>query len=119
MLLYIRCNIFTYQNLNFSYKYASPLVLKNHKKKHKKHKTDLKITSSGNIYEFKSWMYAHKYYTQMMTNEFLNKVYILMYQARNTLLMQETDKMLCPCCKCKNTKFSRSSLLVVKQFENI
>ena len=31
-----------------------------------------------------------------------------MYQAGNTPLTQETCKMLCPCRKCKNTKFARS-----------
>ena len=81
------------------------LILKMHKKKTKK---ELKMSHGGNIYELRSWMYAHKNYAGFVTNKFLNKAKIFMYLAGNTPLMQETSKMLCLCRKCKNTKFARS-----------
>ena len=53
-------------------------------------------------------MYAHKDSAGRVTSEFLNGAKTFMYQPGNTSLMQETSKMFCPCCKCKNTKFAQS-----------
>lgn len=69
------------------------------------------MASGSNIYELRSWMYAHKDSDGVVINEFLNGVEIIMYQARNTPIMQETSTMFCPCRKCKNTKFSRSEMV--------
>ena len=63
---------------------------------------------SRDIYELRSWMYAHKDSAGRVTNEFLNGAETFMYQARNTSLTQKTGKIFCPCHKCKNTKFSQS-----------
>ena len=66
------------------------------------------MSHNGNIYEVRSWMYAHKNSAGVVTDEFLNGAEIFMYQAGNTPLTQETGKMFCPCRKCQNTKFVRS-----------
>src|SRR5690606_40223164 len=63
---------------------------------------------SKNIYELRSWMYAHKDSRGRVTNEFLNGAEIFMYQTGQTFLTQETGKMFCPCCKYNNIKFAAS-----------
>lgn len=46
-----------------------------------------------------------------MTNEFLNRTKIFMYQTGNASLLQEIYKIFCPCRKCNNTKFSPSEMV--------
>ena len=81
----------------------SYLILKIHKKK--------KLKMSRDIYELRNWMYAHKYSAGRVTSEFLNGAEKFLYQAENMSLTQETDKMLCPCRKCKNTKIAQSEIV--------
>ena len=51
-------------NSKFSYKYA---LLS-----HSKDPQEKKLSHGGNIYELRSWIYAHKYSAGVVTNEFLN-----------------------------------------------
>lgn len=46
------------------------------------------MSHGGNIYEIRSWMYAHKNSAGAVTDEFLNGAEMFMYQARKTPLMQ-------------------------------
>ena len=63
---------------------------------------------SRDIYELRSWIYAHKDSTGRVISKFLNGAETFMYQARKTSLTLETCKMFCLCRKCKNTKFTQS-----------
>lgn len=66
------------------------------------------MSHSGSIYELQSWMYEHKNFAGVVTNEFLNSAKIFIYHAGNTPLTQKTCKILCLFRKCKNTKFTRN-----------
>ena len=74
---------------------------------HKKKRERVK-KKPRNIYELRSWMYAHKDSSGRVTKEFLNGAEMLMYHAGQTSLTLEMGKMLCPCRKCNNTKFAAS-----------
>lgn len=82
------------------------------KKRTQKHFRREKMVFDGNIYQLQSWMFIHKDYDGMVTKEFLNDLDIFMYQAGNTPIIQETNKILCSCPKCKNTKFARRETIL-------
>lgn len=83
---------------------------KNKTRKHLKRENQ-KIASDGNIYELQSWMNMHKDSDTRVTKEFLNGLQIFMYQAEVHWIKQETDKMLCPCRKYNNRKFTLSKTI--------
>ena len=66
------------------------------------------MAGGGSIYELRSWMYLHKDSDGRVTNAFLSGLETFMHQAGCTPITQESGKMLCPCRKCKNSKFARS-----------
>ena len=91
--------------LQKNYKKTIPKTIS---KKNSKNKFLKKVADDGNIYELQSWMYSHNDSDGRVTNAFLSGLETFMYQADSTPITQERSNMLCPCQKCKNSKFAHS-----------
>lgn len=77
---------------NIFYKYEILEIEIHTKKKEHKNVKHKKISSDGNIYELRNWMYTHKDSDMRVTKEFFNGLEIFMFKDGCTLITQESGK---------------------------